>query len=74
MSIQRRITGFHLDDERHWVAQLECGHNQHVRHDPPWTNRPWVVTAEGRRKAIGELLVCKKCAEGAPPDGQPAPM
>ena len=25
-----------------WVAELECGHTQHVRHDPPWTNRPWV--------------------------------
>jgi uncharacterized protein DUF3565 len=34
--MQRRIVGYHQDDERHWVAELECGHAQHVRHDPPW--------------------------------------
>jgi len=40
--VKREITGFHLDGERHWVAELECGHGQHVRHDPPWQLRPWV--------------------------------
>ena len=30
--MQRKITGFHLDEEGYWVAELECGHNQHVRH------------------------------------------
>ncbi len=66
--MDQRITGFHQDDERQWVAELECGHNQHVRHDPPWMNRPWVVTAEGRRAFLGQVLACKKCDEGAPPD------
>lgn len=62
------ITGFHRDEENHWVAELECGHNQHARHDPPWTNRPWVVTQEGRAAAIGRTLNCRKCDVGAPPD------
>ena len=57
----RRITGFHQDDERHWVAELECGHKQHVRHDPPLTARAWVTTAEGRRDRIGRKLHCKQC-------------
>lgn len=70
-AIERRITGFHQDEERHWVAQLECGHNQHVRHNPPWQNRPWVVTAEGRAGVLGETLCCVKCAQGAPPDARP---
>lgn len=43
------IVGFHLDEENHWVAELACGHGQHVRHDPPWQNRPWVMTESGRR-------------------------
>jgi hypothetical protein len=30
--MEQRITGFHLDDESHWVAELVCGHYQHVRH------------------------------------------
>ncbi|HZW11584.1 MAG TPA: DUF3565 domain-containing protein [Noviherbaspirillum sp.] len=66
--MEKRIVGFHRDEERHWVAELECGHNQHVRHNPPWTNRPWVVTQEGRDKALGRVLKCKKCDEGAPRD------
>jgi hypothetical protein len=64
----QRIAGFHRDDAGDWVAELSCGHNQHVRHNPPWTNRPWVSTAEGRRSMIGHELACKKCDAGAPPD------
>ena len=62
------IVGYHLDDEQHWVAELRCGHNQHVRHDPPWTNREWVTTTEGRAGRLGSLLDCKKCDEGVPAD------
>lgn len=59
--MDKRITGFHLDEEEHWVAELECGHLRHVRHNPPWTNRPWVITPEGRKAALGTLVACKKC-------------
>ena len=73
MSVARRIVGFHTDDAGEWVAQLECGHNQHVRHNPPWVSRPWVTTAEGRAAKLGETLPCRKCSEGAPPDPRPSP-
>ena len=66
--MDRRIVGFHQDGEGHWVAELDCGHNQHVRHDPPWMSRPWVVTPEGRASRLGVALDCKKCDQGAPPD------
>ena len=59
--MDRRIIGYHQDDEGHWVAELECGHWQHVRHSPPWMNRPWVTTAEGRTAALGTALDCRKC-------------
>ena len=59
--MERKIVGYHQDDERHWVAELECGHTQHLRHNPPWINRPWVTTPEGREKALGSLLNCPKC-------------
>jgi hypothetical protein len=59
--VPRAITGFHLDDEGHWVADLECGHTQHVRHDPPWEVREWVTTAEGRASWIGRRLSCVSC-------------
>jgi len=68
--VDRRIVGFHEDEEHQWVAELECGHNQHVRHNPPWLNRPWVVTPEGRMSALGNVLNCKKCDSGAPKDHQ----
>lgn len=69
--MKQPITGYHKDDENHWVAQLACGHNQHVRHDPPWVNRPWVTAVEGRRSMLGFELDCKKCADGAPTDDRP---
>jgi uncharacterized protein DUF3565 len=69
MPVPRRVTGFHTDAEGHWVADLECGHGQHVRHDPPWQRRPWVLTPEGREKFLGKELRCVKCAEaGAHPE------
>lgn len=59
--MEQKITGFHQDDEGHWVADLVCGHTQHVRHQPPWQNREWVVTKEGREQKLGAVLFCKKC-------------
>jgi hypothetical protein len=66
--MDKRITGYHLDELQDWVAELECGHNQHVRHNPPWINRPWVVDAEGRKRMLGRKLACKKCDAHEPPD------
>jgi len=43
------------------VADLDCGHSQHVRHDPPWQVRPWVVTEEGRKAHLGIELSCALC-------------
>jgi len=57
------IIAFHQDEEQHWVADLACGHTQHVRHDPPWQSRPWVTTPEGRASMIDQVLNCKKCDE-----------
>jgi len=61
--MKRKIVGFHKDEFDDWVADLECSHTQHVRHKPPWQNRPWVVDPEGRKKRIGYELDCKKCDE-----------
>ncbi len=66
--MRRGIAGFHQDADAHWVAVLECGHFQHVRHDPPWMMRPWVVSAEGRAAMLGSPLDCKKCDADEPPD------
>jgi hypothetical protein len=64
-TVPRRIVSFHQDEKGDWAADLECGHSQHVRHDPPWQNRPWVLTEEGRGKFIGIELGCVKCAASA---------
>lgn len=55
------IVAFHQDDEGHWVADLACGHSQHVRHRPPVEVRPWVRTEEGRRGRLGAELPCRYC-------------
>ena len=63
----RPIVGFHRDVEGHWVAELACGHGQHVRHEPPLQTRPWVTTAEGRAAHLGTSLPCMRCLRGEPP-------
>jgi len=66
--MKQPITGFDKDDEDHWRAILAYGHRQHVRHDPPMTTRPWVLTAEDRAPPLGVELDCKRCDEESPSD------
>lgn len=63
--MKQPIVGFHQDEQGDWVADLACGHGQHVRHQPPFTSRPWVLTGGGREQHLGEHLQCKKCDEGS---------
>ena len=55
------ITDFHRDAVGDWVAQLACGHEQHVRHRPPWQLRPWVTTEAGRAERLGTDIDCPLC-------------
>ncbi|TWX47213.1 DUF3565 domain-containing protein [Colwellia hornerae] len=66
--MNKPIVGYHKDEEDDWVAELQCGHFQHVRHNPPFICRPWVITEKGRNSLLGHLLKCKKCDLGQPPD------
>ncbi len=59
--MERRITGFRPDEEGQWVAELACGHTVHVRHDPPWQVRPWVLKRAERDARVGTLLDCVRC-------------
>jgi hypothetical protein len=61
--MKQKIVGYHQDDEGHWVADLACGHQQHIYHKPPLVNRPWVLTPEGRQRFMGFELECKWCDE-----------
>jgi hypothetical protein len=65
--LKRKVVGFHQDEEAHWVAELECGHQQHVRHNPPWSTRPWVLTPEGRATRLGAEVECRECDEREAP-------
>src|SRR5260370_29846070 len=51
--MKQKIVGFHRDKHADWVADLQCGHTQHEPHRPPWQQRPWVTTSEGRRSRLG---------------------
>ena len=61
------MVGFHLDDQGDWVAELECGHTQHVRHRPPFQLRPWVLQERTRNERMGAPLECPLCDRGEPP-------
>ena len=66
--MEQSIVAYHRDEAGDWVSELACGHFQHVRHNPPWFNRPWVETEAGRLSMLGQRLLCKKCDSGAPRD------
>lgn len=67
--MRRAIVGFHQDSEGAWVAELSCLHNQHVRHQPPFQDRRWVTTAEGRASRRGTDIDCPLCDRAELPDG-----
>ena len=59
--MQRTIVSFTVDELGEPIARLDCGHVQHVRHQPPFQMRPWVTTAEGRTSMLGTVLNCLRC-------------
>lgn len=61
--MQQTIIGFEQDEIGDWRAILACGHRQHVRHNPPLVDRPWVLTAAGRARFVGHVLDCVLCDE-----------
>ena len=61
--MKRKIVAFDQDQVGDWRAVLACGHRQHVRHNPPLANRPWVLTEAGRNQFLGYALNCKLCEE-----------
>lgn len=67
--MERAMIGFARDEHGDWVALLACGHPQHVRHTPPFMNRPWVTSEAGRAAKIGQMLDCVRCDRfELPPD------
>ena len=60
-AVEQQIVGFHQDDAGDWVAELACGHGQHIRHNPPFRLAPWVLEEAGRAGRVGTVLECPLC-------------
>jgi tellurite methyltransferase len=67
--VRRTISGFVQDEAGDWVARLSCLHRQHVRHRPPFQERPWVLTEAGRAAQVGTPIDCPLCDRAELPDG-----
>ncbi len=61
--------GFQQDPSGDWVAELSCLHSQHLRHNPPFQLRPWVLSDEERAAHRGSNIDCTLCARAELPDG-----
>jgi hypothetical protein len=59
--VKTKITDFHQDEYKDWVADLSCGHSRHFRHNPPFQVCEWVKYPQGRDTYIGFELDCKIC-------------
>lgn len=57
--MKQKVVSFDKDEEGDWCAALSCGHTQHIRHNPPWFNRPWVEQAKNRENFVGHDLTVK---------------
>lgn len=68
--VKRPIIGYGTDEEDDWFAILDCGHRQHVRHRPPFVNRPWATTVAGRQRFLGHELDCVRCDRLELPDAK----
>ena len=64
----RRIVGFRQDDHGDWIADLSCLHSQHVRHQPPFRDRGWVLTEMGRAERVGTEMTCPLCDRAELPE------
>jgi tellurite resistance-related uncharacterized protein len=58
---QAAIESFRRESDTAWVAELDCGHTQHIRHAPPFKLAPWVIDEQGRAEHVGALLPCPLC-------------
>lgn len=67
--MNRTIAAFRRDREGDLVAVLDCGHRRHMRHRPPFVNRPWTETESGRRAMLGTAVDCAACDRMEWPDG-----
>ena len=65
----RTIVGFRQDDAGDWIAELACLHSQHIRHQPPFLERPWVIDASERAARIGSEWDCPLCDRAELPEG-----
>ena len=59
--MERSIVGFRRDEKGDWVAELSCGHSQHIRHRPPFEVRAWVLVDAERSARIGTPRDCPLC-------------
>ena len=59
--MKRSILAFQRDEAGDLVARLDCGHRQHMRHRPPFIERPWTRTEAGRAAMIGKAVPCPLC-------------
>jgi tellurite resistance-related uncharacterized protein len=61
IEVERTITGFRLDALGEWIAELDCGHDQHIRHRPPFEIRPWIRSAKERLARLESKRDCPLC-------------
>lgn len=66
--MKRAMVAFDRDEYGDWLAWLDCGHTQHVRHQPPFIMREWVTTRQGRQAYLGHRLDCQRCNHFEFPD------
>jgi len=68
MPVSRTIASHRKDDAGTRVLGLDCGHERHVRHSPPWSHYPWALDDAACDRKLGESIECAHCGQRRLPD------
>ncbi|ART79215.1 DUF3565 domain-containing protein [Oceanisphaera avium] len=55
------ILAFYSSKGEQWRVELRCGHHQLLTHQPPFHQRPWLLSPALRHAMVGCWLPCKEC-------------
>lgn len=66
--VPRTILGWRREAADTVVSTLDCGHDRHVRHQPPLSSHAWVLDDAACDARVGASIECLRCGQRLLPE------
>lgn len=66
--VPRIITSWRREAADVVVLRLDCGHDRHVHHRPPWSSHAWATDDAATEARVGHPIECLRCGQRLLPD------